>query len=379
MSLSFQNFYNYLKTINWINVDLLHSVFFSNICDVEINSQYLATKLHISDQKAFSFMKGLYKFSRDSFEPIECPKCGKYLEDITFHCDNCNEELDETELLIIKQKGCETVDNQKEKREKYIKELQCKKLINKWIENKEIYYLLLDISKSEKLQRSGDETYNTVLHRIREIIEKYAIGNLTSSYLLLGEVGDCFKIAFTTKKDLMSFMKIYVKHHMELKKEYIRKTGIQDDVTPYVNVVVGIVPLPTENGTPIAPEKVISITMSGSIDINSVKLTELFRKDSSVHLDYEKAFSDNNYVCLWGFDGLLKEWETIIQREFPFPYGKHDTNVAKAVLFRFPNGELKAEENPAPFVNVKKYPNIIELQNKIKELEDKLASVAGGA
>ncbi len=172
--------------------------------------------------------------------------------------------------------------------------------------------------------------------------------------MLLGEIGDCFKIAFSNPMDIHRFISGFVKKLLALvEQNYFGK--LDDDrigLFPCFNTVANTLSLPKNiHGNSISPKDIIFTTLSGAIDFNSKSLTSLFRLDNKIKLNHEIAFK-NNYVCLWVFEDLLKKLNKDTDKLMEFSVGKHKTAITKerAGLFVFPGAVEKLIERPDDFI-----------------------------
>lgn len=135
---------------------------------------------------------------------------------------------------------------------------------------------------------------------MREIIHGECLSHISGESIVFGEIGDCFKIALTHQQDVLKFFELFSKRLDEYTTKQLYPK-IDKSFVPYYlcfSACATALPLPKSYGRNIAVEDTLSITLNGSIDMNSKELTSFFRLDSSIKIKNDKIFDTHNLsVC----------------------------------------------------------------------------------
>ena len=181
------------------------------------------------------------------------------------------------------------------------------KLAHMWFELGGLPYLLIDLVSSQTLQKDmGAVPYSDYLELFREFL-KYDVLSQVNQYFILGEIGDAVKIAFHQPEELFKALVILGEKLSVI--DYFKDFNKPDSVNffPRYTASGSILPIPkdTRSGKEINPKDIIVTTLNGSIDINSPKLTELFRLDSG--LSFKKTAFEKHSVAAFIFKPLLEK------------------------------------------------------------------------
>lgn len=356
MILSFQKFINFLKDNEGIfsvdETEKLHSILFQSTLDVILDTSFLSNEMGISDLRALNILQILVNNELIELSPVICAECGYEKVEVTnTKCENCGASINLKSAYYSRITGLLSETEKQKSREQHIRTEQADSIASAWEKDKYITYILFDLSQSEKIQSQDDMIYKETLDKIRDIIFKYALEKINGTYLLLGEIGDCFKIAFSNIADIFIFIDTFAKKHQEviLKKDFPTQRS-EGFFYPCMNAVANCIELPKQGNHNISPKEIIFTTLSGSTDFNSSSLTSLFRLSGGIKLKYEKAYEGDNYLCLWLFEDLYKKLDSC--KNAPtvlFEAGKHKDLLIekKAIAFRFPKGIRETVFDPS--------------------------------
>lgn len=348
MMLSFLKFVNFLNNksfqykISDEKIERLHQLLFQTPEDFILDSTKLRQSLEIPHKKALLLLEKLITSGVLAKATINCQHCGNEIDSYdTRICPHCFAEIELEEILYVKIRGVLQDDQKKDVKRKKIMQRQAEFISLEWEKSGYIAYLLLDLTQSELLQMQGDDIYKETLDIIRDIVFKYALDKIEGKYLLLGEIGDCFKIALTKPDDTIVFINEFsTKLRQFIEDGEFPEVKMEDLYFPCFNAVANTIELPQDSrGHRMSPRDIIFTTLNGAIDFNSLNLTTLFRLDSKIKLNYPVAFNNNN-LCLWLFDDLNKKLLKEFNSSGEFHVGKHQNALTSktASLLVFPNG-----------------------------------------
>lgn len=349
--LSFIKFLNYLNknTLNLSDTqkDTLHKLLFCNATDRIISSSVLAKSLNVKSYFGNEILKSL-SFESDLEVTIKCQNCGF---DTLFSseqlCPYCNEQLIAFgDNMSAKIEGVLSDEDKLKTDEESVREEQLEQMIVVWEQQKFITYLLMDISNSEGNQTDNDLNYKQYLEDLRTIIKQDALRVIKGQYLFLGEIGDCFKIAFSDYNDILPFVeKLAEVHYSYIKSNKFPK--VPEGIYPKYCLKISsqLLELPQN----ITPEALLFKTLTGSLDFNSTLLTQLFRLDGGIQLNYTEVYGEKNYISTWIFDKLAEKIN-LKAKTAEICGGKLIETKANVAAITFPEGKIKIEENPIVFL-----------------------------
>lgn len=332
MKPSFLKFLNFQKqsSLSPQKIEDLHTLLFLSTMSHKFDSKKIKRKLDIPQRLAEKLFIELVKFNVVSIEPLSCPECGEEILDITNCCNNCSLEIDIDEYYV----NIDALLNQEQQNLIKAKHLETKKaeiIAREWEKQKYLSYVLIDLVDSENVNITlGDTNFKDFFEEIREIIKFYALSYIKGEYLILGEIGDCIKIAFTRKEDVIIFFKNFSQELVNRSKtsKVIKKYITELEYYPKFSGIVDTLELPSNDDGYISAKNIISITLNGSIDFNSKSLTKLFRLDGGVSIENSLAFKDNN-TSLWIGDNFAKDTEFEILNKIELNIGKHEPLIVQ--------------------------------------------------
>lgn len=356
MKPSFQKFLNFLKStkLNPEKTNELHKLLFMSPMSHKLDIEKLKRKLDIPNVYAEKIYRLLIENAVLDVEHFHCPQCGEDISKIIDVCSSCGKEIDGSNYYVNID-GLLDEYNKNLIRSKYFESNKAEIIAEEWDKQKYLSYVLIDLVDSEKVQEVlGDQDYTLFFEEIREILKYYALSATKGEYLILGEIGDCIKIAFTKKEDVLTFFNKFSKELSSRinNSEVIKKYILQLDYFPKFSGIVDVLPLPSTSFGDISAKSIVVITLNGAIDFNSKALTGLFRLDSGAKINKDFAFRDNN-VSLWMGKNFIKDTE---YKEFSIvdiKVGKHKTVTRKTALVLFADGVEKEIKNPEKYVEVK--------------------------
>lgn len=310
MKPSFQNFYSFLKNNSNLEQygEILHKLLFLNEQTSRFNIKGLHRKFefagyNVSKQTVRDIFFTLIKDKVVSIdEEVECDECGESnnIIDENILCDHCEEQLNENDIFIDIDSFLST-DNFSVLKNSYVNRKKIDKIIKEWRRKEYLVYILLDLVDSQNVQNNlKEEDYTKLLDDMREIIHGECLSHLSGESIVFGEIGDCFKIALTHQQDVLKFFELFSKRLDEYttKQLYPKIDKSSVPYYPCFSACATALPLPKSYGRNIAVEDTLSITLNGSIDMNSKELTSFFRLDSSVKIKNDKIFDTHNLsVC----------------------------------------------------------------------------------
>ena len=351
MKPSFLKFLNFQKhsKLKPQKIEALHSLLFLSSLMQKINSNKLKRKLDLPIKLAEKLFTELVNFEVLNIEPVNCPECEEETTKLTNKCKSCSSSISIEEYYVNIDALLDDIHSDLIK-SKHYESKKADIIAREWENKKYLSYVLIDLVNSENVQNIlGDQDYKDFFEKIREIVKLYALSNIEGEYLILGEIGDCIKIAFTKKDDVLIFFKNF---SIELENRLMESKVIVNYISkleyfPKFSAIVDTLPLPSTSTGTISARSIITITLDGSIDFNSKALTSLFRLDSGVRINNDVAFKNNN-VSLWISENFVKNtnYKSLnkIEIEVGKPaYAKVKRNVA---LLLFDNGIENKVKSP---------------------------------
>src|SRR5574344_784239 len=354
MKPSFRNFKNYIQNNDSDDeiINKIHMLLFQSLDDTIVLTKDLANYLNITQKEATEILLVLQKMNIITFEPRICMECGHENPMPLVCCENCGCKINIYDNIMLKIDGLKSEDEKKNYKKRYYQDLFARNLACEWKKNGEIYYILIDLVQSELLQHENDEFYTDVLEEFRKLVFDYALAKVQGTYLILGEIGDCIKIAFSNYSDIKIFAETFAQSEfLQQFPARVKKSKDTEEIYyPCFNMVSGAISLPYDNGKQIQPEIIIVRTLNDSMDFNSSSLTTLFRMSESAKLIYKNAFK-NNHLCLWVFDKLINKFIIHGQKEISRKYGKHgERENTNAILFSFSDGKMQPINDPFNYI-----------------------------
>ena len=354
MKPSFLKFLNFQKRIDLKpqHIEALHKLLFQSALKQQIDIATLSSKMDIATRLSKKIFIALVENDVLKIETVKCSHCSEELHTITTTCPNCSEKIDINIFYAI----IDAIVDTEQFNLIQAKNVEIKKanaIVRAWDKNKYLPYVLIDLVDSENVQKVlGDQDYKIFFDEIRDIVKYYSLSSINGSYIILGEIGDCIKIAFTKKTDVITFFSNFSKELENRIKssEVIKKHVSSLPYFPKFSGIVDLLDLPSTDIGFISPKSIISITLDGSIDFNSKSLTELFRLDGGTKVDNELAFENAN-VSLWMSNTYIKNTAYKSQPIIEIEVGKHPTMMVKrkVTLLLFNKGIQEQVDNIEQF------------------------------
>lgn len=226
--------------------------------------------------------------------PIHCPACLREHPKISLYCENCGENL--LSAIYFHIDGCLNSSELEAFKQYRSRRIDAINYARDWITQGFSYYLLIDLVNSERHQSADSDAYNRFFQHFREKLSNEILDEMRTPHLVLGEVGDCIKIAFIQPADAYQVL---------LGIARIAKEEQWNKVTP--ELVESEYPFPRFDGTlgrlvmtkpsDRNPERLFAVTLGGALDFNSIELTRLFRYDQKIHTCRD-IFSQT-FVAAW--------------------------------------------------------------------------------
>lgn len=214
-----------------------------------------------------------------------CPHCEELLDlrasrlDEDLSCPACEELVALAELPAYKVLAGVDLMAHRLQLEQSVYELDARSLAAIWEQQGRIAYLNADLVSSERVQRGHSPEYNDFLEIVNRWVWTAALSPVSGNYLILGEIGDALKVAFKTVEQAystaMRFLKLLQANHAGVNDQ----PWFSDEAgsTPRFTITIGVIPLPSRDGTPCNVNKLLKRTLDNSWDINEELVTRLHR------------------------------------------------------------------------------------------------------
>lgn len=349
MKPSFKKFTNYLTKRTDLSdrtIDCLHSLIFMTPQDKIIDARSISIYCDISIDSAYSIIYDLHQYGIIEIEEVVCSSCDNLIpvneieNDI---CPECESLTSFKEKIHFKIEGILDYEAKQHLKRKDLISRKAERLSDIWEENGFITYLIIDLVNSQKIQAQGDNEYNRFLELLREILTFKVLSQIKGEYFSLGEIGDAHKLAFTDPSDAIRAIEEFSKS-IYMNEVFQTFTSINKRINlfPKFTAVVDILDKPIDNrGIVYSPKQVITTTLSGALDLNTIKLTRLFRLDAAVGSDLEALHECD--ITVWAFSDFLDRIDYEYNSELlkPIMAKKDDSIVAsgKALFLGFRNGK----------------------------------------
>jgi len=360
MKPSFSRFLIYLNDsdLRSEEIESLHDLIFLNKSRNTITARDLTTASHtIFIERSFKILNDMADKGVIERDEILCPSCGQKLEFndiIDSQCYECEAILELPEMVSFSIDGVLTEQEVKILSRNAFERNKAEAIADYWERNGQITYLLTDLVNSQKIQAQGDDEYSNFLKTLRMIWKYKILSQMDETFLILGEIGDAYKIAFTNVEDAFKAIKLFaieIEENAELNDFPSIKKKI--NFFPKFTAVLDNLPRPTDSkGQIFSPKDVISVTLNGVYDFSTARLTDLFRLESASAIYY------NNYelydVSLWVFFNALEELKELHEKKIedknlaPISAKKKGAIVSKgkAALFFLKGMKLEIASNP---------------------------------
>jgi len=242
------------------------------------------------------------------WQPVDCEHCNEKITEPRIYCESCKSDISDQITFHID--GCIKDDEQEDFKAYPEMKAQAKQFANKLKHQGYMYYLLIDLTESENLQRQNSFYYNEFFRKTRAVMKREGLSQALKGSLSFGEVGDCLKLAFLSADDFISALG---KFSAAVEKE---KLGDQfpmlkgkETIFPRFDGTIGKIAMPEHYDE---LEKIFCITLNGAIDFNDYELTKLFRLDHQIKT--KKTFYDGRTIMsLWVQKEIFSDlkWDAI--------------------------------------------------------------------
>ncbi|GHV84992.1 hypothetical protein AGMMS50230_06000 [Spirochaetia bacterium] len=234
-----------------------------------------------------------------SLDPYRCPQCDALVSSVPEdgRCQYCDGNLSLQESLSVSLSGNLDTTTDRELSRRAAANRSAQKLANAWAQHGYIYYLVLDLVASQPVQNElKDDGYDLFLKNIRDIVKYKIFPHINGAVLSFGEVGDMHKVGFENSEDVIEAVRLLSKNLPP------RPVPFKEDIYfPCYSGSITKIELPTnKDGHPYDANSLISTTINGVPDINSIALTNFYRYDAVAKTSYS-VYKDTCDISLWYF------------------------------------------------------------------------------
>jgi len=252
---------------------------------------------------SYSILLVLSKEGVIELDPFTCPHCGSTITDIPDDglC-SCGNNLNLQESISVTLSGSLDKNNQAHLGQYAATNRAAKRLVDAWKRNGYIYYLILDLVSSQSIQAQlHDDGYHLFQEIIRKIAKYKVLSHIEGACLSFGEIGDMHKMGFEKSEDAIEAVCLLSKNLPEHSKDILKETPF-----PCYSGSISRLELPiNDHGQCYDPSDLISTTINGVPDINSIALTNIFRYYYEIKTDYN-IYKNNCDISLWLFAPLIE-------------------------------------------------------------------------
>jgi hypothetical protein len=300
----------------------------------------------MSGGEVINLLRELIKAEVLTWQIPLCEYCGEEIKEPQIYCLSCKNEISNQITFYID--GC--IEDEEDYKVFPELKAQAKRFSHELNHQGYMYYMLLDLTESENLQKQNSADYNEFLENMRELMKREALSQTRKNALSFGEIGDCLKLAFLSESDFLIAMKNFsvVVQNEKIIKQFPSLKG-DETIFPRFDGTIGKIKIPKNYKE---PEKIFCITLNGGIDFNDYELTKFFRLKH--HIKTKKMFfNDENIVSLWVHEDIFKDlqWDEI--PTVPIEDNTHNlTKKGNFGLLGFTkNGDYFHEENPLMYMD----------------------------
>jgi hypothetical protein len=302
---SFLNFTAFLKSHRSLKphqLEALHKLLFQSPEPKTVHLPDLARTLELPVVATSKLADELDLAGVIKLSPIHCPACLREHSEISLYCENCGENLLSAVYFHIN--GCLSSSELEAFRQYRSRRVDAINYARDWINQGFSYYLLIDLVNSEKHQSADSDAYNRFFQHFREKLSDEILNEMRTPHLVLGEVGDCIKIAFIQPEDAYQVLLGIAKITKEEQWNRVAPELVESDYPfPRFDGTLGTLVLtkPSDRN----PERLFAVTLGGALDFNSIELTRLFRYDQKIKTSRE--IFDTTLVAVWIQQQILRD------------------------------------------------------------------------
>jgi hypothetical protein len=293
-----------------------------------------------------------------------CPHCGALIkifpDNGICHCGN---DLNLQENISVIINGSLDKENQIHLSEYAATNRAAKRLADAWKRNGHIYYLILDLVSSQSVQTQlGDGGYNAFQGIIRRIAKYKVLSHINGAFLSFGEIGDMYKMGFEKSEEAIEAVCLLSKNLPERSKDIKPETPF-----PCYSGSISKLELPIrDDGHSHDPFDLLSTTINGVPDINTIALTNIYRYYYDIKTDYN-IYKNDCDISLWFFASVIEGKNISIKLPkkidgislnipeiawYPFKFNKNGIiGTNKAFMMYIKNGSISGiEKNPKKII-----------------------------
>ena len=244
-------------------------------------------------------------------------------------CNNCANDLNLQESISVTLSDSLDRETQINLSKLASTNRSAKRLAEAWKRKEHIYYLILDLVVSQSVQEHlRDDGYYSFLEKIRKIAKYKVLSHIKGAYLSFGENGDMHKMGFENSEDAIKAVCLLSKNLPE------RSDAIKGKAPfPCYSASISKLELPkTEKGKFRDPSDLISTTINGVPEINSIAITNIFRYYHEIKTNYS-IYEENCDISLWYFTPIIGKKN--ISTELPKKVKGLNQNIPKTAWCSF--------------------------------------------
>jgi hypothetical protein len=358
---------NKLK-LNEVQVEKLLDLFLRNPKIRGINSREISRETGLPLGISANILLTLSGDGIIKLDPLSCPHCETSIASfpVDGRCNYCGNDLDLQESISVTLSGSLDEGSQINLSKFAATNRAAKRLADAWKRNGHIYYLILDLVSSESVQNQlYDDRYHLFQDVIRNRVRYKVLSHIKGAYLSFGEIGDMHKMGFENSEDAIKAVCLLSKNLPERSDDIKQETPF-----PCYSGSISKLELPINAlGHLYDPADLISTTINGVPDINSIALTKIFRYYYNIKTDYN-IYENDCDISLWFFAPSIegknvsikppKKIDGISQHIpetawYPFHFDKNGiVGTNKAFMIYIKNGIIcRIEKNPQKIIREK--------------------------
>ena len=296
-----------------------------------INSREISRETQLPLNLSATVLLTLSEKNVIRLDPLFCSHCNVAVTSFPNdgRCNNCANDLNLQESISVTLSGSLDRESQINLSKLASTNRSAKRLAEAWKKKEHIYYLILDLAASQSVQEQlQDDGYNYFLTELRKIAKYKVLSHIKGAYLSFGENGDMHKMGFENSEDAIKAICL-------LSKNLPKRPDAIKEETPFpcYSASISKLELPTtEKGRFLDPSDLISTTINGVPEINSIALTNIFRYYHEIKTDYN-IYKKNCDISLWYFTPIIGKKNATA--ELPKQIDGIDQNIPKTAWHSF--------------------------------------------
>ncbi len=295
---------------------------------------------------AISILQDFVELGFGDQVPYACD-CGRSIESFPLdHCPSCGAIIDEEKSLFVRIPGVSEAEAQKRDAISYIIDTERRRVADAWDRSGKIFYLMLDLARSEKIQEKlGDIEYQYLLSVLRDLLWNHCLTQSREAYTSVGEVGDLHKILFSDLGDVYTVLTRFAK---ELGSLAGQRSDLPYDLPKYSAQIQSLQIQKAIGETKATAFDLFTTTLTGAKDINTVELTKYYRIDHVISLRDEVY--DVADIAIVFFEQTKPDFVSEIPTAawYPFHYNKYSIENVDlgAIAYVSRDGGFSIEDDP---------------------------------